>query len=63
MNVSIKKNEESGEHYIDFFKDLKHMFEDPSKVAYYSIEFLEDNKIALEFFDENKEKVYPKQND
>jgi hypothetical protein len=62
MNVSIKKDEESGEHYIDF-EDLKHMFEDPSKVAYYSMEFLEDNSIALEFFDENEEKVYPKKND
>jgi hypothetical protein len=59
MNASIKKDEESGEHYIDF-EDLKHMFEDPSKVVYYSIEMLEGNNIALQFFDENEEAVYPK---
>ena len=62
MNVTIKKDEETGEHYIDF-EDLKCMFEDPSKVAYYSIEVLKDNNIALEFFDENEEKIYPKKND
>ncbi len=62
MNVTIKKDEETGEHYIDF-EDLKSLFEEPSKVAYYSIEVLEDNNISLEFFDENEEKLYPKKND
>jgi hypothetical protein len=62
MNLYIKKDEETGEHYIDI-KDLSDMFEDPSKIAYYSIEVLEDNNITLEFFDENEEKLYLKKND
>ena len=58
----IKKDEETGERYIDF-EDLMSMFEDPSEVAYYSVEVLEDNTIVIQFFDENEEVVYPKKND
>ena len=60
--MMIKKDEETGERYIDF-EDLMSMFEDPSEVAYYSVEVLEDNTIAIQFFDENEEVVYPKKND
>ena len=60
--MMIKKDEETGERYIDF-EDLMSMFEDPSEVAYYSVEVLEDNTIVIQFFDENEEVVYPKKND
>lgn len=62
MKVTIKKDEQSQEHYIDF-EDLKSMFEDPSIVDSYSMEHLEDGNIALSFFDEEGNLVPMKENE
>lgn len=51
-NISIKKDEESGEYFIDI-KDLEHLFEDPSIVDSYSMETRDDGSIVLEFFDKD----------
>lgn len=62
MKITIKKNEESQEHYIDF-EDLKPMFDDPSIVDSYSIEHLADGNIALSFFDEEGNLVPMRENE
>ena len=62
MKITIKKDEESQEHYIDF-EDLKPMFDDPSLVDSYSIEHLDDGNIALSFFDEDGNLVPMRKNE
>lgn len=62
MKITIKKDEESQEHYIDF-EDLKPMFDDPSLVDSYSIEHLDDGNIALSFFDEDGNLVPMRENE
>jgi hypothetical protein len=57
MNLAIKKDEESGEFYIDF-DEIKHMFEDPSLVYYYSIEPSDGRSFAISFFDSNNNPIY-----
>jgi len=59
MNLKIKKDEETGEHYLDI-NDLSDLFDDISLIEYYTIEERDDNSIAISFFDENNNKVYPK---
>lgn len=59
MNLKIKKDEETGEHYLDI-NDLSDLFDDISSIEYYTIEERDDNSIAISFFDENNNKVYPK---
>lgn len=57
-SLKIKKDEESGELYIDF-NDIFDMFEDPSIVEYYTMEETDNGNIILEFFDKNKNTVLP----
>lgn len=59
MSVSIKKDEGTGEYYIDV-KDLSEFFEDVNKISHYSISELENGVVKVEFYDENNEKVLPK---
>lgn len=59
MSVSIKKDEDTGEYYIDV-KDLSEFFEDVNKISHYSISELENGVVKVEFYDENNEKVLPK---
>lgn len=59
MNVSIKKDPETGELFIDT-EDLKTFFENISTIEYYIIEESTDNDIAISFFDKNNNRVYPK---
>jgi hypothetical protein len=56
--ISIKKDEETGEFYLDF-EELKDMFENPDSVDSYSIETREDDSIVLEFFDKDGNRVVP----
>lgn len=59
MNITIKKDEESGEHYIDL-NDLAELFDDISVVEYYTIDEKEDGSLSLEFFDKDDKKVEPR---
>ena len=59
MNITIKKDEESGEHYIDL-NDLAELFDDISVVEYYTIDEKEDGSLSLEFFDKDNKKVEPR---
>lgn len=52
MKLVIKKDEDTGELYLDF-DELKHLFEDPSLVDSYSIEPGENDSFAISFFDIN----------
>ena len=56
--IQVKKDEESGEYYLDF-NDLVELFDDPNLVDSYSIETRDDNSIVLEFFDKDNNKIYP----
>jgi hypothetical protein len=62
MNFKVKKDEETGEHFIDF-EDVKCLFEDPLKIAYYSLETSEDGILTLQFFDENNNLITPGRNE
>lgn len=59
MNVSIKKDPDSGEFYIDLY-ELQDYFDDISVIEYYKLEQFENGNIALSFFDKNDETVKPK---
>lgn len=59
-SIKVKKDEQSGELYIDF-NDIAHMFEDPSIVEYYTMEEGESGNIVLEFFDKDENPVLPVQ--
>jgi len=56
--IFVKKDEETGEHYIDF-EDLKCMFDNPEEVDSYSLKTTPDGVILLSFFDKNKNKILP----
>lgn len=60
MNVSIKKDLDSGEFYIDLY-ELQDYFDDISIIEYYKLEQFEDGNITLSFFDKNNETVNPKE--
>lgn len=60
MNLPIRKDNETGEFYIDI-ADLELLFDNTQDIEYYTFEELEDKTIALEFFDKNSEKVILKQ--
>lgn len=60
MNLPIKKDQDTGELYIDI-ADLESLFENTKDIEYYTFEELEDKTIYLEFFDKNSEKVILKQ--
>ena len=62
MNFTVKKDEETGEYYIDF-EDLKYLFKDPSQVVYYSIDELDNGEISLQFFDEYENLIEPIKNE
>lgn len=59
MNIKLKKDQSTGELYIDF-SELEHLFEDPSIVHSYTLEEREDGNIIIEFFDKDENKVFPK---
>lgn len=56
--ITIKKDEETGECFIDF-EEIKHYFEDPTIVEYYSLEELDDGGFTIQFFDKDNNIVYP----
>lgn len=58
MSVKIKKDEETGEYYIDI-EDLKELFEDISVIDSYVFEELEDGEFSLQFYDKDENIVYP----
>lgn len=59
MKLTIKKDEGSGEHYIDF-NEIAHLFDDISKIDSYEIEESEDGSVALSFFDKDMNRIMPK---
>ena len=56
--IEVKKDEESGEYYLDF-NDLMELFDEPELVDSYSIETRDDDSMVLEFFDKNNNKIFP----
>lgn len=60
MNLPIRKDNETGEFYIDI-ADLELLFDNTQDIEYYTFEELEDKTIALEFFNKNSEKVILRQ--
>ncbi len=60
MNLPIRKDNDTGEFYIDI-ADLELLFDNTKDIEYYTFEELEDKTIALEFFDKNSEKVILRQ--
>ena len=56
MNIPIKKDESSGEFYIDIL-DLEKVFDNTSEIEYYTIEEVENQALMLNFFNKNNEKV------
>lgn len=60
MNLPIKKDQNTGEFYIDIV-DLELLFENTEEIEYYTFEELENKTISLEFFNKNSEKVILKQ--
>lgn len=59
MSVNVKKDETTGEYYIDI-NDLSEYFDDISKLSYYTIAELENGVLQIEFFEEDDKKVIPK---
>lgn len=55
-SIQVKKDEESGEYYLDF-DDLKDLFEDSSIVDQYSLEWKDDGSVIMEFFDKDGNKI------
>jgi hypothetical protein len=55
MNIKVKQDE-NGEYYIDI-NDLSEMFDDINLISYYTITELDDDKLMIEFFDENDNKI------
>jgi hypothetical protein len=60
MNLPIKKDQDTGEFYIDI-ADLATLFENTEDIEYYTFEELDDKAVSLEFFDKNNKKVILKQ--
>jgi hypothetical protein len=58
MKVSIKKDEESGECFIDF-DDIKHIFDNPESVKKFEVQSLDDGAFSVAFFDENDQQIIP----
>ncbi len=58
MNLKIRKNEDTGESYIDV-EDLRELFEDVSVIEYYEMTENEDGYLILQFFDKNANVVVP----
>ena len=58
MNLKIKKDEDSGDCYIDV-EDLRDLFEDVSVIEYYEMTENEDGYLVLQFFDKNANVVVP----
>lgn len=56
--IQVKKDEESGEFYIDT-DQLADLFEDVNIVDSYKFESLEDGSFSLQFFDKDNNVVYP----
>jgi len=58
MQVQIKKDESSGESYLDIedFKDIV----DIKKVEYYSLDFTDHGDLIVTFFNKKKKVVKPK---
>lgn len=56
MNIPIKKDESSGEFYIDIL-DLEKIFDNTSEIEYYTVEEVENQALMLNFFNKNNEKV------
>lgn len=59
MNITLKKDEETGESYIDI-ADLAELFEDISIVDHYVLTEHDDGSISLQFFDKDENVVNPK---
>jgi hypothetical protein len=59
MNLKIRKDEQTGESYIDI-ADLSEVFEDISAVEYYELVENEDGSITLQFFDKDENVINPK---
>lgn len=57
--VEIKKDEDSGEYYIDVY-DLADLFEDVDLVESYKFEWEDDGSISMEFFDKDDNRIFPK---
>jgi hypothetical protein len=57
--IEIKKDEDSGEHYIDVY-DLADLFEDVDLVESYKLEWKDDGSFSMEFFDKDDNRVFPK---
>jgi hypothetical protein len=57
--IEIKKDEDSGEHYIDVY-DLADLFEDVDLVESYTLEWKDDGSFSMEFFDKDENRVFPK---
>lgn len=57
--ITLKKDEETGELYIDM-NDLVDCFDDISIIDGYEIEELEDNTIAIRFYDVRGNVVNPR---
>jgi hypothetical protein len=51
-SLRIKKNEETGEDYIDF-ADLEHLFDQPELVDSYEMSWKEDGTGIVQFFDKD----------
>jgi hypothetical protein len=56
MNIKVKKDEESGEYYLDV-NDLLPYFDDINQISYYTITELSEGQLMIAFFDENDNKV------
>lgn len=59
MNITVKKDENTGEYYIDV-NDLVDLFEDVSQIEYYTMDEKEDGSLLLEFFDKQNNNIKPK---
>jgi hypothetical protein len=56
MNIPIKKDESSGDYYIDML-DLEKIFDNTSEIEYYTIEEIEEQVLMLKFFNKNNENI------
>jgi hypothetical protein len=51
-SLKIKRDETTGENYIDF-ADLEHLFDDPDAIDSYDLSWDEDGTGILQFFDKD----------
>jgi len=54
--IEIKKDEDSGEHFIDIY-DLADLFQDVELVNSYTLEWKDDGSGLMEFFDKDGNKI------